>query len=100
LAETSRSPSPSSVALYLGTRHTFESQSKRNYKPDAPPTDSRATIQDEHVLQAEFRPEAVQVAMLIAELARSRGIEPVAFATAWVLASPRVTAIIAGQRRK
>ncbi len=40
----------------------------------------------------------MRVAALIAGHARKRGIEPVAFATAWVLANPIVTGAIVGPR--
>ena len=64
-----------------------------------PPDDSRAGARDKRMLETEFRPEALRVAAAITEHARSRrGVEPAAFATAWVLANPLVTAAIAGPR--
>jgi aryl-alcohol dehydrogenase-like predicted oxidoreductase len=69
------------------------------YAHDAqPPADSRAAAQDKRMLETEFRPETIRAAATIAEHARRRGIEPVAFATAWVLANPTVTGAIAGPR--
>ena len=69
------------------------------YAPGTPPpADSRAGQQDKRLHETEFQPEALQVASAIAEHARSRGVEPIAFAIAWVLANPLVTAAIAGPR--
>jgi aryl-alcohol dehydrogenase-like predicted oxidoreductase len=50
------------------------------------------------MLETEFRPEAVRAASAITDHARRRGVEPAAFATAWVLANSLVTAAIAGPR--
>lgn len=69
------------------------------YAKDAPPPpDSRAAGQDRRMLETEFQPEAIRTASAISSYARERGIEPAAFATAWVLANPLVTAAIAGPR--
>ena len=48
--------------------------------------------------QQDFQPDALAAAEKLVEHARSRGIEPVAFATAWVLANPFITCAIAGPR--
>jgi aryl-alcohol dehydrogenase-like predicted oxidoreductase len=63
-----------------------------------PPAASRAGVRDERILETDFRPEALAAAGAIAGHAPSRGIEPVAFALAWVLANPIVTGAIAGPR--
>jgi aryl-alcohol dehydrogenase-like predicted oxidoreductase len=69
------------------------------YAKDAPPPPgSRAAVQDRRMMETEFQPEAVRVAEAITAHARERGVEPVAFATAWVLANPIVTGAIAGPR--
>jgi aryl-alcohol dehydrogenase-like predicted oxidoreductase len=69
------------------------------YAKDAPPpAGSRAAVQDRRMLETEFQPEALAAAERVVDHARQRGIEPVAFATAWVLANPIVTAAIAGPR--
>ena len=69
------------------------------YDPDAsPPADSRASAQDKRILETEYRPETIRAARRIAEHARSRGLDPVAFAIAWVLANPLVTGAIVGPR--
>lgn len=69
------------------------------YTMDAPPpADSRAAVQDQRMLETEFQPEAVRVADAIARHAEQRGLAPVAFAMAWVLANPLVTSAIAGPR--
>jgi aryl-alcohol dehydrogenase-like predicted oxidoreductase len=69
------------------------------YAKDAPPpADSRAGVQDRRILETEFRPETLAAAEAIAGHARSRGIEPAAFALAWVLANPIVTGAIVGPR--
>jgi len=65
---------------------------------DAPPPDSRAAQQNRRMLQTEFKPEVIAAAAEVTKHAKARGIDPVAFATAWVLANPIVTGAIAGPR--
>ena len=69
----------------------------------APPAGSRASLDASHslkkrMLESEFRPENLQVAEAIAAHAKRRGIDPTAFAVAWVLANPTVTGAIVGPR--
>ena len=76
------------------------------YAPGATaPADSRAAFKGEgagglhkRMLEAEFRPENVAAAKVIAAHAARRGIDATAFALAWVLANPMVTGAIAGPR--
>ena len=69
------------------------------YRPDAPPpAGSRAGRGNRRLLETEFRAESFALADAVAARAAARGITPVAFATAWVLANRRVTAVLAGPR--
>lgn len=71
------------------------------YAPDvaAPaPADSRAGRGDPRLRQTEWRAESLQIAQSIAAHARARGTTPIAFALAWVLHNPLVSAAIAGPR--
>jgi aryl-alcohol dehydrogenase-like predicted oxidoreductase len=69
------------------------------YVPDQPPpADSRAGVNDQRIMETEFRPETMRAAQVIVRHAAERGIDPVVFATAWVLANPIVTGTIAGPR--
>jgi aryl-alcohol dehydrogenase-like predicted oxidoreductase len=74
------------------------------YAPGAaPPEGSRASLAGDHslkkrMMESEFRPENIRAADVIAAHARKRGIDPTAFAVAWVLANPTVTGTIAGPR--
>jgi aryl-alcohol dehydrogenase-like predicted oxidoreductase len=73
------------------------------YTPGAaPPEGSRASLTGDslqkRMLQSEFRPENITAAQAIAAHARKRGLDPTAFAVAWVLANPSVTGAIAGPR--
>lgn len=63
-----------------------------------PPADSRASIQDKRMMESEFQPAALRAATAVVEHASGRGLEPTAFAVAWVLANPTVTGAIAGPR--
>jgi aryl-alcohol dehydrogenase-like predicted oxidoreductase len=63
-----------------------------------PPEGSRAAVQNRRMMQTEFKPEVIEAAGVLAKHAASRGVEPVAFAIAWVLANPIVTGAIAGPR--
>jgi len=64
----------------------------------APPADSRAGRNDNRILQTEWRPESVAIAQKIASHARGKGIDPVAFAIAWVLNNKLITSTITGPR--
>lgn len=64
----------------------------------APPEGSRGALQNKRMAQTEYQPENISVAEKIADLAASKGVEPVAFAVAWVLANPLVSVALAGPR--
>src|ERR1044071_2801174 len=69
------------------------------YAPGAaPPSDSRAGRKDRRLLQAEWRPESLNLAQEIKEHAERRGMTAGQFAVAWVLNNALVTAAIAGPR--
>ena len=69
------------------------------YAPGAlPAADTRAGRNDPRMMQTEFREESLRVAQALAEHCRARGVSPVHFATAWVLANRSVSAVIAGPR--
>jgi aryl-alcohol dehydrogenase-like predicted oxidoreductase len=63
-----------------------------------PPADTRAGRGDKRMQQTEWRPESLRVAQAIARHAQQRGTTSVAFALAWVLNNPLVSATIAGPR--
>jgi aryl-alcohol dehydrogenase-like predicted oxidoreductase len=64
----------------------------------APPADTRAGRGDKRILETEWRPESIALAAKIADHARARGIDPTAFAIAWVLNNKLVTSTITGPR--
>jgi aryl-alcohol dehydrogenase (NADP+) len=69
------------------------------YQPDVPPpAGTRAGRQDKRILETEWREESLQIAQLLAEHARARGITPGQFALAWVLNNRLVTGAITGPR--
>jgi aryl-alcohol dehydrogenase-like predicted oxidoreductase len=69
------------------------------YRADAPPPpDSRAAAGNRRLLESEYLPASLAAAAAIAKLAEERGVAPVAFALAWLLANPLVTGAIAGPR--
>jgi len=69
------------------------------YAPGQPPApDSRAGRGDRRILATEFREESLQIAARLKTHAEGRGVRPGHFATAWVLANPIVTSVIAGPR--
>lgn len=69
------------------------------YDPDTPPTQgTRAGRQDMRMMQTEWRRESLVIAREIKRHAEARGITPVQFAFAWVLANRLITAPIAGPR--
>jgi len=69
------------------------------YDPDGPPpNDSRAARQDRRMIETEWRPESLDMALRIKAHAERRGATAVQFACAWVLNNRLVTALIAGPR--
>jgi aryl-alcohol dehydrogenase-like predicted oxidoreductase len=69
------------------------------YRPgEAPAADSRVGRGDRRVLETEFRDESLRVAQTLQAHAQSRGLTLAQFATAWVLGSSAVSAVIAGPR--
>jgi aryl-alcohol dehydrogenase-like predicted oxidoreductase len=69
------------------------------YAPDAPPpADTRAGRKDRRMLQAEWRPESLNLAQEIKQHAERRGMTAGQFAVLWVLNNALVTAAIAGPR--
>ncbi len=69
------------------------------YAPDAAPeAGSRAARQDQRLMETEWHPESLRAAAQIAAHARARGMEPAAFAIAWVLHNPLISSVIAGPR--
>jgi aryl-alcohol dehydrogenase (NADP+) len=69
------------------------------YDPDLPPPGgTRGGRQDMRMMQTEWRHESLVIAQEIKRHAEARGIGPVPFAFAWVLANPLITAPIAGPR--
>ncbi|OYV32930.1 MAG: NADP-dependent oxidoreductase [Rhodospirillales bacterium 20-64-7] len=69
------------------------------YAPGAAPgADTRAGRQDKRLMETEWRDESLAIAQEIAGRAKTRGVTPGQFATAWVLNNRLVTAAIAGPR--
>jgi aryl-alcohol dehydrogenase-like predicted oxidoreductase len=69
------------------------------YAPGAAPgADTRAGRQDKRLMETEWRDESLAIAQEIAAQAKTRGVTPGQFATAWVLNNRLVTAAIAGPR--
>ena len=64
----------------------------------APPPDSRAGRKDRRMLQAEWRPESLDLAQEIKQYAERRGMTAGQFAVLWVLNNVLVSAAIAGPR--
>ncbi len=93
------------ACAYLGSRRRrLQPDGARASSPEntgstlPPPADSRVAVGDRRILESAYRPEMVQAAARIAAYAASRGIEPTAFAIAWVLANRNVTSAIVGPR--
>jgi aryl-alcohol dehydrogenase-like predicted oxidoreductase len=63
-----------------------------------PAADTRAGRGDVRMMQTEFREESLAIAQRLKTHCDSRGVGLTHFATAWVLANPRVSAVIAGPR--
>lgn len=69
------------------------------YAPgQAPAADTRAGRGDKRILDTEFREESLKIAQELVAYCAGKGIKPGHFATAWVLANPIVTSVIAGPR--
>ncbi|WP_251865256.1 aldo/keto reductase [Achromobacter sp. Marseille-Q4962] len=69
------------------------------YAPGQPPAaDTRAGRGDARILATEFREESLRIAQQLGAYCAGRNVAPGHFATAWVLANPIVTAVIAGPR--
>ncbi len=69
------------------------------YAPgQAPAPDTRAGRGDRRILMTEFREESLEIAHKLTQYCETRGVRPGHFATAWVLANPIITSVIAGPR--
>ena len=69
------------------------------YSPGAQPeAGSRAGRGDKRMLETEFRPESLVIAQQLQAHAQAKGVTLAQFATAWVLANPAVSSVIAGPR--
>ena len=69
------------------------------YAPGSKPAgDSRAGRGDKRIMETEFREESLQVAQTLKAHCERKGVSLAHFATAWVLASKAVSAVIAGPR--
>ena len=69
------------------------------YLPGAAPPDStRAGRGDKRLAETEFREESLHIAQQLKAHAQAKGVTLAQFATAWVLANPAVSSVIAGPR--
>lgn len=69
------------------------------YAPgQAPAATTRAGRADQRMAETEFREESLLIAQQLKGHAEAKGISLAQFATAWVLANPLVSAVIAGPR--
>jgi aryl-alcohol dehydrogenase (NADP+) len=68
------------------------------YAGNAVPADSRASVKDMRIMQTEFRPEVIEAAQKVVARAEAKGVDPTAFAIAFVLANPLVQGAIVGPR--
>ncbi|UDM52334.1 aldo/keto reductase [Cupriavidus sp. MP-37] len=69
------------------------------YAPgQAPAEGTRAGRADRRMMETEFREESLVIAQQLKTHAEARGLTPGQFATAWVLANPIVSSVIAGPR--
>jgi aryl-alcohol dehydrogenase-like predicted oxidoreductase len=69
------------------------------YQPGQKPDPStRAGRGDKRMVETEFREESLVIAQQLAKHAEPRGISLAQFATAWVLANPVISSVIAGPR--
>ena len=69
------------------------------YQPGAQPAPgTRAGRGDKRIAETEFRAESLAIAQQLQGHAQARGVTLAQFATAWVLANPAVSSVIAGPR--
>ena len=69
------------------------------YAPGSKPAeDTRAGRGDKRIMETEFREESLKVAETLKAHCERKGVSLAHFATAWVLASKAVSAVIAGPR--
>lgn len=69
------------------------------YAPGQPPAqDSRAGRGDRRIMQTEFREESLQIAHRLKQYSEQKGWQLGQLATAWVLANPIISSVIAGPR--
>ena len=69
------------------------------YAPGSKPAeDSRAGRGDKRILETEFHDHSLQIAHTLKAHCDAKGVALSHFATAWVLANPAVSAVIAGPR--
>lgn len=69
------------------------------YAPgQAPAEGTRAGRADKRMVETEFREESLRIAQRLKNHAEAKGVTLAQFATAWVLANPAVSAVIAGPR--
>lgn len=69
------------------------------YAPgEPPPPGTRAGRGDKRIGQTEFREESLRIAHRLKAHVQGRGVTLAQFATAWVLAHPEVSSVIAGPR--
>jgi len=69
------------------------------YQPGQRPDPStRAGRGDKRMVETEFREESLVIAQQLAKHADARGVSLAQFATAWVLANPVISSVIAGPR--
>ena len=59
---------------------------------------TRAGRGDKRITDTEFREESLQIAQKLQAYVADKGVSLAQFATAWVLANPRVSSVIAGPR--
>ncbi|MBC7727028.1 MAG: aldo/keto reductase [Microbacteriaceae bacterium] len=63
-----------------------------------PEAGTRAGRGDKRIAETEFREESLVIAQRLKEHAAAKGVTLAQFATAWVLANPAISAVIAGPR--
>ena len=69
------------------------------YAPGSQPgVGTRAGRGDKRILETEFRDESLRIAQTLKAHCERKGVALAHFATAWVLANPAVSAVIAGPR--
>lgn len=68
------------------------------YAGDQLPADSRAAVSDARIMETEFNPLTIAAANKVVERARGLGIDPPAYAIAFVLANPMVAGAVVGPR--